>query len=143
MLSQTAEYALRAVVHLAQQDSETLTPVGDIATALDVPANYLSKILNLLARTGVLESTRGPRGGFRLGAPADTITLAEVVGAFDSLKEQKRCLLGRPRCSDANPCGAHERWKLVKEPMVLFFEQTTVADVLGTVAVPSAARRRT
>ena len=142
MLSQTAEYALRAVVHLAEQDADTLTPVAEIAAALEVPANYLSKILHQLARAGVVESTRGPRGGFRLGAAADAITLGEVVSAFDSLKDQKRCLLGRPRCSDANPCGAHERWKVVKEPVALFFEQTTIADVLGRVGALSGVSRR-
>jgi Rrf2 family protein len=140
MLSQTAEYALRAVAHLAEQEADTLTPVGDIAAALDVPANYLSKILHQLARAGLVESTRGPRGGFRLGSTPDTITLADVVGAFDSLKDQRRCLLGRPRCSDANPCGAHERWKAVKEPMTSFFEQTTIADVLERTGALSVSR---
>ena len=136
MISQTAEYALRAVVHLAQLDLTSLTPVGDIAADLDVPANYLSKILHQLARAGVVESSRGPHGGFRLSSTPDQIALAEVIGAFDSLHDQRRCLLGRARCSDAYPCGAHERWKQVKEPMTAFFNDTTIADVLARAGVP-------
>ena len=134
MISHTAEYALRAVVHLAERDSALLTPVGEIASALDVPANYLSKILHQLARAGVVESTRGPHGGFRLGSAPEEISLADVIGAFDSLKEQRRCLLGRPRCNDSNPCGAHEHYKLVKEPLTAFFRDTTIADVLARAA---------
>lgn len=139
MLSQTAEYALRAVVYLAEQADPGLIPVGEIAVALDVPANYLSKILHQLARAGVVESTRGPHGGFRLARPAELIGLADVIEPFDSLEHRRRCLLGRPECSDRNPCGAHERWKHVKNQTTDFFRDTSVADVL---ARSSAAVRK-
>jgi Rrf2 family protein len=130
MISQTAEYALRAVIHLAEHEAEAPLRVSEIARVLGVPRNYLSKTLHELARVGVLSSTRGPTGGFRLAAPPEKLTLAKVVSLFDPPPGRRRCLLGRTRCSDAHPCGAHERWKGVAESLAEFFRTTTIADVL-------------
>ena len=69
MLSKTSEYALRAVLFLARESRDIPVPAGDIATGLDVPANYLSKILHTLSRAGVVSSERGPGGGYRLARP--------------------------------------------------------------------------
>jgi Rrf2 family protein len=141
MLSQTSEYALRATIYIADKAHDRLVPVGEIAAALEVPANYLSKILHLLARDGVLASVRGPHGGFQLGMPPDRLPLARVVGLFDNVvTERRRCLLGRPECSDVNPCGAHHRWKSVAADVQKFFKETTVADVLANGALGRTKR---
>ena len=132
MLSQTAEYALRAVVHLARQPGDDPVRVDDVAEALSVPRNYLSKILHVLARDGVLTSTRGPKGGFRLATPATGLRLIDVVEEFDCLDEKGACLLGREVCGDDNPCTAHTHWKDVSATISTFFEHTTVADLAGT-----------
>lgn len=130
MLSQTAEYALRAVIFLAEHEDEAPLRVGDVARALGAPRNYLSKTLHELARVGILSSLRGPAGGFRLAVSPGKLTLARVVSSFDDPPGRRRCLLGRSQCSDARPCGAHDRWKGVAEAMAEFFRTTTVADVL-------------
>ncbi|HMS01575.1 MAG TPA: Rrf2 family transcriptional regulator [Gemmatimonadaceae bacterium] len=128
MLNQTAEYALRTAVLLAEHES---APVAlravDLAEALQIPANYLSKILHQLAREGVLESQRGKSGGFRLARPAARIRLAEVVRPFDEIETRRTCLLGRPVCSDAVPCQAHARWKTIGTSLAEFFRHTTLA----------------
>ena len=131
MLSQTSEYALRASLHLARHGSDGPVRVDDIADTLDVPRNYLSKILHELGRDGILDSTRGPRGGFELALPPEEITLAMIVGHFDPefLGEEGRCILGRMRCSDRDPCAAHTRWKGVAVRMRAFFRNTTLADL--------------
>lgn len=126
ILSQTAVYALKAVLHLAESEGDALTRVDDIAQALDVPRNYLSKILHVLAREGVLSSTRGPHGGFRLAVDASELTLERVVDPFDEVVEKSPCLLGRAQCSDLNPCAAHARWKSVSSAVRAFFTETTV-----------------
>ena len=126
ILSQTSVYALKAVLHLAERAGGDLSRVDDIAEALDVPRNYLSKILHVLAREGVLSSTRGPRGGFRLAVDASELTLERVVGPFDGVVDGSACLLGRPQCSDLNPCAAHARWKGVSVAVRTFFKDTTV-----------------
>ena len=90
MLSQTSEHAIRALLFLAQRPGGEAVPAARIAAALGAPANYLAKTLNALARRGLIASTRGPAGGFRLRRPADRITLAEVDGAFGEVRASLR-----------------------------------------------------
>jgi Rrf2 family protein len=129
VLNQTAEYALRAVLHLAESYPGTPTRVADIADALDVPHNYLSKVLHVLAREGILESSRGPSGGFWLARPPEKLLLAHVISPFDPIED--RCLLMRRRCSDLTPCIAHHQWKDVALKLRGFFRETSVADIVG------------
>ncbi len=130
MLSQTAEYALRTVLYLAAAQQTSLHRASEIAEALDIPRNYLSKTLHLLARAGVLTSSRGKNGGFRLAKPASKLTLAEVVAPFDGPTGARICLLGRVACSDSDPCPAHARWKSVSGEVSTFFRETMVGDLL-------------
>jgi len=134
MFSQTAEYALRAVVHLAEEAGERPVRVGEIAQALDIPQNYLSKILYKLARSGVLTSARGKTGGFQLAVPPERLRLHSVIAPFDDIGERRQCLLGRQQCSDRRACSAHARWKGVAEAMAAFVRETSVADVSRRMA---------
>lgn len=129
MLSQTSQYALRTVLHLAGLPRGERGAAPDLARATGVPGNYLSKTLHQLARAGIVASTRGKGGGFVLARPAGRISLAEVVAPFQEVGE-RACLLGRPTCSDASPCAAHAHWKRVAEQVAGFFSRTTVADLL-------------
>ncbi len=144
MLSQTAEYALRVVLFIAQREAAGPVVAETIATALGLPQNYIAKTLHRLAQAGVLASVRGKGGGFRLAVPAGRLPLIEVVGLFDRVEPVRQCLLGRPACSDAHPCEAHGRWKGVSETVAHFFRDTTIGDLLGEagVAVPRARRAR-
>jgi Rrf2 family protein len=130
MLSQTSQYALRTVLHLAGLPRGERAAAVDLARSGGIPGNYLSKTLHQLARAGVVASTRGKGGGFVLARPADRISLAEVVAPFQEVGE-RACLLGRPSCSDASPCPAHSHWKRVAEQVAGFFSGTTVADLLA------------
>lgn len=139
MLSQTSEYALRAVLYVAASGGAAVK-IDQIAEALAVPRNYLSKTLHHLARVGVLSSGRGPNGGFRLAVPPEELTLSQVVGPFDPFVEGKQCLLGRTVCSDASPCAAHGRWQEISTQVCSFFRETSIADLLsGASTLPSAA----
>jgi Rrf2 family iron-sulfur cluster assembly transcriptional regulator len=137
MLSTTASYALQAVLFLAGRPSDEQVSVDEISTSLDLPRNYLAKILHEMTRQGVVKSTRGKGGGFRLAVPREELTVLQVVGRIDRIDESRRCFLGRPECSDHSPCVAHDRWKVLADELVTFFSETTVADLLGT---PSASR---
>jgi Rrf2 family iron-sulfur cluster assembly transcriptional regulator len=134
ILSQTAVYALKAVLCLAEAEGDAPLRVDDIAGALDVPRNYLSKILHVLAREGVLASTRGPHGGFRLGHAPSDLRLETVIRPFDEITTTSTCLLGRARCSDANPCAAHARWKSVSRSVQAFLNDTTIEDLTASGA---------
>jgi Rrf2 family protein len=137
MLNHTAEYALRAVLFVAELPAGSRAPVGVIADALDIPRNYLSKVLYELALAGVLSSVRGPAGGFSLAMDPRSLTLAQVIEQFDPIED--RCLLMRRQCSEADPCLAHNQWKEVSIAVRRFFRSTSVADLLASA--PRAKRR--
>ena len=135
MFSSTTEYAIRAVIYIAEHESAGPVSAGDTAAALDAPVNYLAKTLHGLVRAGLLESTRGKGGGFRLVDPADTVSLLAVASVFDRIDERPRCLLGRPQCRDDQPCAMHERWKPLAEGFAAFLRETTVADLKSPTAM--------
>lgn len=139
MISQTAEYALRAVLYLAMEQNGEPVSVETIADQLSMPRNYLSKTLHTLAKRGILTSARGPRGGFELAVPGGELSLFEVVEPFDDLERRRQCLLGRPECSDHAPCAAHHRWKALAESVSSFFRETTVEDLIREVTDPSGS----
>jgi Rrf2 family iron-sulfur cluster assembly transcriptional regulator len=132
VLSKTAKYALRAVAYLASRPDADggLVPLQEIAEALDVPPNYLSKVTHRLGRAGILESVRGPGGGFRLGIPAGELVLARVTAPFDTTGGPLPCLLMDRPCNPDEPCVAHDRWKRIAAETRDFFDQTTVAELL-------------
>lgn len=132
ILTRSGEHAIRAVIHLAEASGEEPVRTAEIAEALGAPRNYLSKLLHQLARAGVLRSERGPRGGFSLAVPAGELTLADVLAPIESERLDQSCLLGRPRCSDDDPCPIHDDWKRLREHIGSFLNDTTIAD-LGRV----------
>lgn len=143
-ISGTSQYAIRAVVYVAAQGADVPVRVGPIADALDVPRNYLSKTLHVLARAGILKSERGPRGGFQLAQPPAQLSLALVTAPFDDVAT-RHCLLGRAQCGGRHPCASHARWSDVSASLREFFGQTTVADLLidargGRTSAAAAAR---
>ncbi len=129
MISQTSEYALRIMAFLAQQPRDTLVPAVAMEGKVRVPANYRGKILNQLTRAGLLESTRGRTGGFRLARPAARIALIDVVAPFEPVTSVRTCVLGSERCRDSKPCAAHDRWRRAGAARDEFLRGTTVADV--------------
>lgn len=109
LLSQTTEYALRAVVVLAGNGATSRT-ARELTEETGVPAPYLQKVLRTLVSAGILASRRGPTGGFVLRRPAETLTVLDVVNAVEPLERITVCPLGRPhhvelcplhRCLDA------------------------------------------
>jgi len=140
MLSQTAEYALRGVLYLAEYGGDQPVPVDKIAQNLAIPRNYLSKILHTLGKRNVLTSARGPHGGFALAIPAERLSLLEVVEPFDELEERGECLLGRERCSEESPCAAHHRWKELSDNVAAFFRDTTVQELIRADALNGVRR---
>ncbi len=142
MLSQTAVYALKAALYLAEKDPGTPVPVDDISRSLEVPRNYLSKILHVLARSGLLTSTRGPGGGFQLARSAEEVTLNAVIERFDDVGTHG-CLLGRGECRDDDPCLAHKHWKGISAEVKRFFQETSIAELARTDRDGKTATART
>ncbi len=127
-LSQSAKYALRATIYLAENG------VGphlsrDIAEALNVPSQYLAKILQDLARNGLLISAKGRGGGFRLALPPAQIELLSVVRAIEGERFGEGCALGLPDCSEEAPCALHSAWKRLRGDLLGMLQSTHLSEL--------------
>lgn len=136
MLSQTVEYALRAVVHLASEAPAART-TDQIAQATRVPRAYLSKVLQSLAREGVVRSQRGLGGGIALAKPAAELTILEVVNAVEPIGRIRTCPLGLA-AHGVHLCPLHRRVDNALALVEQAFGATTLAEVLAepTTSVP-------
>lgn len=134
MLSRTAGYALHAALLIAEDEGSDhpARRAHEVAEALGIPPTYLAKILQTLARVGVLVSERGRNGGFRLARPAAETPLLAVVDPFDDLGRERQCLLGHGACSEVAACPAHREWREASAPAFRFFEQKTLADLMAS-----------
>ena len=132
ILSASSVHALRAVAWLAAHENGEAVLGRDLARQVNVPADYLSKVLATLARGGVLTASRGVKGGYRLARPASRIRLIEVVLPFEGKRATPGCLL-RPDhpCRESGACSAHPAWGRVKDTYTAFLEKTTVAQIKG------------
>ena len=142
MLSNTADYALRAILVLARASSgqrATALRADEIADAIGAPRNYLAKTLNALAKARLVASARGPGGGFTLAVAPTSLTVAEIVDLFDEPRPMPRCLLGTAPCNPAAPCVAHERWSAITAARREPFASTTIAQLLGAPGQPASA----
>lgn len=128
MLSQTVEYALRAVVFLADKDAPQKT--GQIAEATKVPAAYLSKVLQGLVRAGVLQSQRGIGGGITLALSAEELTILDVVNAVEPIGRIETCPLGLKQ-HGVHLCALHRRLDNALATVEEAFRSTTLAEVLA------------
>lgn len=132
MFSATATHALRAVVWLAANERSRTMLGRELAKKVQVPPDYLSKVLATLARAGILSASRGAKGGYRLARPAARIRLAEIVRPFEGKRTRPGCLLRPERaCRTSNACSAHCAWRSLRRKYTDFLEKTTVADIRG------------
>ncbi len=128
MISQTAEYALRAVVWLADHAGRTLS-TQHIARGTQAPPGYLSRVLQELARAGLVASTPGRSGGFVLARPAAELTVLDVVSAVDPLKRIDRCPLGLAS-HRAGLCPLHRKLDEAAERTERVFRETSIQQLL-------------
>ncbi len=128
MLFSTATgYALRALAALPEDGTFCLAK--DLSSSLELPAPYLAKILQGLVQADILESVRGPKGGFRLRRPSDRITVGEVVVAMEGPDAMEGCIMGFPSCGDEHPCPLHDAWGAVKAQVTTSMTEATIRDL--------------
>ncbi len=129
MISQTAEYALRAIVYLAMNSGNAFT-TQQIAITTKVPAAYLSKILQSLVRAQLVHSQRGLGGGFVLTKPAGEISILEVLDAVDPIQRIRTCPLGL-KAHGTVLCALHKRLDDATAIIEKAFADTTIAEILA------------
>jgi Rrf2 family transcriptional regulator, iron-sulfur cluster assembly transcription factor len=110
IFSKKCEYGLQAVLYLSSKENYEITPVEEIAGKLSIPKEFVSKILQSLTESGIINSKKGKSGGFYLAKPAHKIYLIDIVAAIDGLGIFNKCVLGFPECSPTKPCPLHDKW---------------------------------
>jgi Rrf2 family protein len=128
--SRSAEYAIRAFVHLAQVPEGKYAMVKNIAEQEGIPAHFLAKILQQLARKGLLRSSKGPTGGFALRMDPAEISLFTIVEALDGMAEYQHCASGLSECTDEMPCSMHDSWVALRSRIMDYLEGNTIADLV-------------
>lgn len=140
-LSTRSRYAVMAMVDLAEQ-AACCGPVSlaCVAERQQLSLCYLEQLFGGLRRAGLVRSVRGPGGGYRLTRPAETISIAEIVGAVEEPLRATRCETGSRGCLNGEdgghkPCATHDLWAELGRQIALFLEGITLQDVLrGQVA---------
>lgn len=125
MFSKTCEYAIRAIIFIASnaKDDHRLN-IKTIAKGIDSPEHFIAKILQDLARQGLVQSAKGPHGGFYLEEDSYHFAIADIVRAIDGDKLFESCGLGLDFCSSENPCPIHNQYFLIKEDIRTMLETT-------------------
>lgn len=129
MFSKTCEYAIRAMIFIAQR-SKTGNRVGikGIAKAIDAPEHFIAKILQDLSRKGLVQSLKGPTGGFFLEEESSQCSLADIVTAIDGDKLFTGCGLGLRNCNEKKPCPIHNEFKKVREDIYNMLEAARIGE---------------
>ena len=128
LLSKTCEYAIRAMIYIAQQSIKGKR-IGkkEIVEKIESPEYFLAKILQDLSRTGFIQSTKGPNGGFFMDEKQLEVSLAEIVRGIDGNEIFTGCGLGLKECSSEFPCPIHYRFTSVRNELENMLKETTVS----------------
>ncbi|MDP2957298.1 MAG: Rrf2 family transcriptional regulator [Longimicrobiales bacterium] len=130
MISHTAQYGIRALVYLTEVGTEANVTSAEVAAATGLPQNYLTKVLNTLVQVGILESTRGPNGGFRLAVLPGDLYLSAALAPFEE-PDPGRCLLGHDCCRQEVDCPCQTRCRRLSAEINRFLDTTSIADLAG------------
>lgn len=128
MFSKSCEYGLRAVIFIAQQShlghKANLTAISEAA---DSPPAFTAKILQQLTKKEVIDSSKGPNGGFFIAPVAlKNMTLEAVVSALDGDSIYTNCGLGLLQCNDKKPCPLHFKFVVIREELKAMLQNTTL-----------------
>lgn len=149
MISRTGIHAIRAMAALAQLPAGEFAGAARIAELIEAPQSYLGKLLQTLARAGLVQSQRGIGGGFALTRQPQDICVYEVVAAIEPIERWSGCVMGRGDCSETDLCAMHDYWKRVRQGYLDMLRGTSLADLVASGEVEidpaslSAAQNRT
>lgn len=133
LLSRTSEYALQALIYLATQPPGQPVLSRDISSYLGVPAQYLAKILQDLAKHDVLTSFKGRGGGFVMRPEALGMSILQVLEIVEGSHFGEGCVLGLKKCSDSTACPVHYYWKPLKAEVMQMLSEHTIGSMAEAV----------
>jgi len=131
MFSKACEYAIRATIHIAVQSTQgKRVSLKDIAKAIDSPEAFTAKIMQQLSRDAIIDSVKGPSGGFTIDKDNMLkIKLSQIVSSIDGDNIYKGCGLGLKQCSEKHPCPVHDKFKIIREELKNMLENTSVHEL--------------
>lgn len=131
MFSKACEYAIRATIYIAVQSSQNLrVGLKDISKEIDSPEPFTAKILQQLSKNNIVESIKGPHGGFQIDKKEmSKIKLSQIVLAIDGDSIYRGCGLGFKECSEKQPCPVHDKFKIVRDELKNMVENTTILEL--------------
>ncbi|WP_210529757.1 Rrf2 family transcriptional regulator [Rubellimicrobium arenae] len=140
-LSTKGRYAMVALADIAMQPDGTLVNLGEIAKRQDISLPYLEQLFVKLRREGLVESVRGPGGGYRLGRPASDIRVAEILGAVDeTVSALHKGAAARKGTSGTTAQALADRlWEGLSAQVYVFLHQTRLSDVVRNQLAPCPA----
>ena len=129
MFSKSCEYAIKAMIFVAQKSKdEVRVGVKEITKGIDAPEHFIAKILQDLVKKKLVNSVKGPNGGFYMDKLNLKSSIADVVRAIDGDGFNKDCVIGLKACSEKNPCPVHFEYKEIKKNLITMLEGNTIAD---------------
>jgi Rrf2 family protein len=134
MLSQTCKTAVKAVLFLAlKYEKEEKAGIKEIAEYLNASEHTVGKMLQTLVRRGIINSLKGPAGGFYISKLQQDQPIINIVKAIDGENVFKNCGLGLSKCSATHPCPIHNEYKEARDIMERIFKTKNVADLCAPV----------
>ncbi len=135
LFSKACEYGIRATIYIAHQSKiEARASLKDIAKEIASPEAYTAKILQLLVKGNIINSTKGAWGGFSIDAKkCKKIKLQDIAFAIDGEKSYSTCVLGLKQCSEVHPCPVHEQFKGIKKELIWMLKSTDLHSMMNSI----------
>lgn len=140
-LTTKGRYAVTAMLDLALHDRQVPVNLADISARQDISLSYLEQLFSRLRKNGLVESARGPGGGYMLARPANGISIADVIAAVDETVDATRCG-GQMNCQGEDRCLTHDLWEELSNQITGFLAGISLADLVGRRAVKVVSERQ-
>ena len=137
-LSKKADYALMAMKHLALRPDQAAASAREIAEQYDIPVELMAKVLQRLARKGLVASHQGTRGGYHLIRPASAISVADVIQAVDGPLTVTACSTDEENCDQFSKCSVRDPLWRIKDRILLALEACSISE-LASDNVPASS----
>jgi Rrf2 family iron-sulfur cluster assembly transcriptional regulator len=139
-LSTKGRYAVTAMMDLAINDDVGPVTLTDISQCQGISLSYLEQLFAKLRTAGLVEGVRGPGGGYRLGKPANQISIADIIEAVDECVDATRCA-GKKDCKGGDKCLTHQLWEELSNQLHNFLSELTLASFIKTPQIKTVPRR--
>ena len=135
-LSKKADYALMAMKHLALRGDRGSSSAREIAEQYDIPIELMAKVLQLLARRGLLTSHQGTRGGYRLARGASAISVADIIQAIDGPLTVTACSTGDENCGQYAKCSVRDPLWKIRERILEALQACSITELARDTNAP-------